>query len=145
MREELKYKCKCGKERPYYMMICDECSEKLRFEKAKKINIEDYEGSFVYDIQTDEYFQDIDDLEEHYESENMELPDYVYGCEAIEFSLDMSSIVRNELNDNHFEGAEERIDVESLKSLQNIVDAWTSSQGITSYERDYSLVLLLNK
>lgn len=143
MTKELRYTC--GAERPSYRYLCDECFEKTRFQKAKKINIEDYEQNFIYDIETDRYFQDIDDLEEYYEAENMELPDYVYGCIAIEFSLDMYSIVSDELNDNHFEDAIDCIDMKSLESLQKMVDEWTKSQGIRSYERDYSLALLLNK
>lgn len=119
--------------------------EMLRFEKAEKINIKDYKGNYIYDSQTEEYFGDIDELEEYYEAEGMVLPEYVYGCEAIKFSLDMYKIVEDELEDNHYEDAMSHIDMDSLKELQKTIDKWTESQGIVSYEKDYNLALLLNK
>lgn len=139
------FKCICGNERLEYRTLCDECIEKNRFQKANKINIKNYQDNFIYDIKTEKYFQDIDDMEEYYEDEEMKLPDYVYGCIGIEFSLDMYGIVENELLDNHFEDAFDYVDMESLKKLQKIVDEWTKSQGIVSYEVDYNLAILLNK
>lgn len=146
MEEMIKeFKCKCGNKRLEYRTLCDGCLEKSRFEKAKKINIKDYQDNFIYDINTERYFQDIDDLEEYYEDEEMELPDYVYGCVAIEFNLDMYGIVQDELLDNHFEDAYDFVDMDSLNNLQKIVDEWTKAQGIVSYEKDYNLAILLNK
>lgn len=118
--------------------------EKKYFKEATKINIKDYEYDFIYDYNLDKYFEEIDVMKEYYESMNMEMPKYVYGCFPIKFNLDMYGIVRDELLENHHEGACDFVDKESLEKLQEIVDTWTKSQGIVSYERDYNTVILLD-
>ncbi|MCC0671410.1 MULTISPECIES: hypothetical protein [unclassified Clostridioides] len=125
--------------------IYDEHSEKSKFEKAKKINIENYEHDFLYDIKTERYFEEIDILKEYYENEEMDLPNYVYGCIPIKFKLNMYEIVKDELEDNHYEDAINHVDKDSLKSLQEVVDKWTESQGIVSYVQDDDTIILLNE
>ena len=139
--EELK-KCKCGKQISSYRTICYECAEKIRFAKAKKIKAKDYKYDWVYDIETEEYFK-IDELEEYYEENEKILPKYVYGCIPIKFSLDMYSIVENELQDNHYENAFLDINLEQLKKIQETVNEWTEFQNIVSWEQDNNLVILL--
>lgn len=137
-------KCKyCGVDLPhFYMTICNECMEKNRFDRARKINVKDYNGA-VYEVITDSIFESIDDMRECYESEGIDLPKYVYACETIKFGLDMTYIVEDELLNYHFEDAKDFIDYDTLEDLQKIVDEWTQQQNITTYEADFSTVVIL--
>lgn len=41
------YHCRvCGKEIPQYMLICDSCAERERFEKARKMTLAEYYEEF---------------------------------------------------------------------------------------------------
>lgn len=134
----------CNKEIPHYRIKCYECLEKDNFAKAKKIKIEDYEGTFIYDYTSDEYYKDIDEFLDYCEREDVEPSKYVYGCKPINFILDMYRVVENELENNHYENAIDNIDKKSLESLQEMVDEWTKSQNIVSYEQDYQTIILLD-
>ena len=109
-----------------------------------RIKEEDYKYDYVYDNNLERYFDEISVMKEYYKEHNMPLPKYVFGCYPIEFSLDMYNIVKNELEDNHYEDAFDHIDSESLNSLQKLVDNWTKEQGVVSYDIDYETVILIS-
>lgn len=134
---------KCGNIMPYYRTLCTECSEKERFKKANKIQFKDYKYNIIYDQYCDEFF-DIDEFYEHYEDNNSKLSNYVYACIPIRFNLDMYSVVENELEQNHYEGAFDNINLETLKDLQQMVNKWTEEQNITSWEQDGNTVIIVD-
>ena len=136
-------KCKCGAEIESDSVWCDECLNKIIFDKADKIRFKDYKLDMIYDWKTGKYFN-IDELYEHYEEHKLELPRYVYGYKAVKFKLDMYSFVENELEVKHYDGAFRDIDEASLNELQEIVDKWTDSQKIISYRQDHNMVVLLD-
>ena len=137
--------CDCGKHYiSIYAPMCGECREKQRFEEAEKIKPKDYKYDVIYDPKSEDCYM-LDELEEHYEEIEEPLPDYVYGCIPTRFGLDMHSIVENELQNNHYEGAFSDIDSKQLEKIQEIVDKWTEEQDITSWEQDCKTVILLEK
>ena len=137
--------CKCGAKIPSYKTMCDKCAEEIKFKKANKINLENYKYDCLYDHNIDEYFSDIDELNDFYdENKDLKYPRYVYGCKPIRFKLDMYSIVENELICNHSEGAFDYITSSELNKIQEIVDEWTEKQDITSWEIDNRTIILLN-
>lgn len=136
-------KCKCGGSYiSIYESMCSECAEKRRFEKAKKIKPKDYKYDIVYDPKSKEYYS-FDELEEYYEENETPLPEYVYGCKHIDFSLDMYTIIENELEYKHYEGAFQDINNEEINRLQKFVDEWTKAQNIGSWEQDCNVVIIL--
>lgn len=141
-KEKIINKCKCGTEIPYYRTLCDECSEKENFKKAEKIKFKDYDYDIIFNQCTDE-FCTIDEFYEYYEENDTKPPSYVYACIPIRFSLDMYDVVENELEQNHYEGAFDNINLDTLKDLQQVVSKWTEKQDITSWEQDYNTVILL--
>jgi hypothetical protein len=119
---------------------CAECKENDRFDRAKKINLKDYEEDYLYDHMKDEYYA-VDEISEQYESN--QVPRYVYGCDPIRLFLDIYSIVESECVDNHFEDAFACIDSGAIRELQEMVDKWCKEEGVTSYHVDWNTVVLL--
>lgn len=119
---------------------CVECREKERFSNADKINLKDYKEDYIYDHLKDEFIA-VDVISERYQSE--ELPKYVYGCERIDLSLDMYSIVETECIDSHFEDAFACIDSRAISELQNMVNKWCKEEGVSSYIVDWDTIVLL--
>lgn len=115
-----------------------------RFQNTKKIQLKDYKYDFLYDQESDRYFEEIDILKEYYEDIEAPIPSYAYGCYPIEFHLDMRDMVRNELEDNHYEDAIYNIGVDELDELQIMVNEWCEKQGITTWYKDTSMVVLLD-
>lgn len=117
--------------------------ERERFKKANKIQLKDYKYDFLYDQELDRYFEEIDILKEYYEDIEAPIPSYVYGCYPINLHLDMNDIVRNELEDNHYEDAVMDIGVDELDELQIMVNEWCKKQGIRTWYQNEEVVVLL--
>lgn len=132
--------CDCGKEIDKYYTKCRICTERKRFKNANKVKLEDYKGEYLYDDPTNKYFSGIDELVEYYEDLGAKPPKYAYGCTATKFSLDISDIVQNELNDNHYEDAYDN--VEDEESLVKFVNEWTDKQNIVSYYQDTNTIVI---
>ena len=83
------YHCEvCGVETPRYILKCESCQEKARFDKAAKMSVEEYEaanpGNMVY--WNDNYYGSVDDLLEHLADEGIavkDLPTYCYGTTRV--------------------------------------------------------------
>lgn len=137
--------CKeCGKEIPYWKEICCECRDKRLFDEAKKIHLEDYNGSYVYDYISEEYFSSIDDLIDFYYDKDEELPKYCYACTPISYSLDIYSVIENEIIDLYEDYEEVIASLIDLDKLEDFVEEWNKKQINISYEQDQSTVILLD-
>lgn len=138
---EIKY-CECGKEILIHRVRCDECAEKIRFDKAKKISWVEYVDKGIYDHNTEKYFEHIDDMEEHYEYEELEMPSYIYGCIKVPFTIDIENVVENECNDEHYEDAYQ--DLVNIDELKKFVDNWCKNQKVVTYYQDSGTIILLD-
>ncbi|MFH0777869.1 MAG: hypothetical protein V2A71_04475 [Candidatus Eisenbacteria bacterium] len=142
--------CKCGKPKMKGWSVCETClkakdiaEEQARFEKAKHIPFDEYEGEWCYSDAhkgSDGYFP-IDDLDEilaDMAPENR--PKYVWACEP--FGLDRIDAVDlvSSLLEEHHEDAMDDVDVEGL---QKLLDKWVDEQSVTSYAPDYSQAVLV--
>jgi hypothetical protein len=141
--------CACGNPLgKYYRLVCNDCQAKkdeereaARFEKAHKIEIGDYDGPVFYG---DEYFSDIDSLLDHFESEGLELPLYVWATTPQKFELKADDIVVRELEkQNMHEDANNHISEKAIISLRAYLEAWSKEVDLVSYFEDNSRAVLL--
>jgi hypothetical protein len=145
----------CGKvsgDSKYIYMYCVECRAKRDdqrrqelFEKAEKIELRKYNGEFL--CWEDEFFSDVWELYDHCmeaveEGEEPECPSFVWGCSPIKFGMDAGRIIEAACEEHH-EEAYDRIDGKSFDELQVFLDSWCAKQGITSYEVDRSVAVLI--
>lgn len=137
--------CKeCGKEIPYWRELCYECRDKRLFDEAKKIHLEDYKGSYVYDYISEDYFSSIDDLIDFYHAKEEELPKYCYACTPISYSLDIYSVIEDSIVDLYEEYEEVMDSLVDLDKLEAFVEEWNKKQVDICYEQDQSTVILLD-
>lgn len=134
--------CECGKEILIHRARCDECAEKIRFDKAKKISWAEYIDGFIYDQNTEKYFEYIGDMEDYYGDEDLDMPSYIYACIKVPFAIDMEDVVENTCNYEHYEDAYQ--DIDKLDELKKFVDDWCKEQKVVTYYQDSSTVILLD-
>jgi hypothetical protein len=133
------YKCnKCGVATKQFFNECDKCrdarwdSERIEkeaaaFAKAKERT--DYAGPFMFN---DRYFADMEAVLDHCECRDIEVPEYLWVPEEMVLSMDADNIIESALEE-HYEGADDNIDKDARKELQNRLDAWCVKQCIRSY------------
>lgn len=141
------YHCEiCGKETPRYMLKCNSCQEKARFEKAKKMTPEEYEatcpGNMVF--WEDEYYASVDELLERLADEGMslgDLPKYCYGTTRVYMRLESGEIL---------EHIEEEIDCEDLhfsdeayKEFKEFAAKWNEKHEEYCFFCDDEIVILI--
>lgn len=169
------YRCEqCGVETKRYYTLCDNCrisreekKEQARFEKAQKLNSDEYTGpvfcgEFDGGGLGDGYWMDLGELLGHIEDEQEwfdenaksetknpevpaarpKVPAYVYACNEVPFRLIAGDIVDQGLED-HYEGAQDRVSDKDCAALQRLLDEWCAGLGIVSYEQDTARVVLL--
>ena len=141
--------CACGNPLgKYYRLLCDECEgkkakerESVRFEKAQKIEIADYDGPVVHG---DEFYSDIDSFLDHCENEGLELPKYVWATTPEKFELNADDIVERELEKQSMhEDAWDSIPDKAMVSLRAFLEAWTKEISLDTYFEDQSRAVLL--
>ena len=139
------YKCSsCGKdcERQYYT-ICNECDrqreitrEQERFAKAEKVT--EWDGPVLYG---DTYYESIEDM---IETEEDELPDYVWTCTIEKFvEIDVDGILQR-ICENGYEDFDES----SLKGIEEFEVAARkfeeANAGAVCWNPDYKKALLIS-
>lgn len=141
-------KCKdCGNrvERKHYVVCADcgtkrdEAREHERFAKAQKIPEADYDGWLYYD---GEYHGDVSALEEHWTSNELEWPAWVWACKKVKFKIDVDTILEHALQD-HYEDARSSIPQAAEDKLQVMLDEWCAGQKIESWQEDNSRAVIL--
>jgi hypothetical protein len=147
--QEIANKCctcqSCGKGLPNNCFECDDCSkarvvqwEKQRFEKAKKVKFEEYDGVMIFDgddyHQTDEYF-------DHLEYVEGEAPEYVWATKACylrEFFIDDFY----DKNEDFFEDWQN--DLKGVEELEAALKKFNDlNKDLKSYEVDYKTAILI--
>jgi len=130
--------CECGTvlERSAGYSACAACrtrhaSEKEAewFEKARKVTPAEYEHEPVHwdggghgDF-GEGFWSSVEELLEHCESQEIEPPEYVWGCEPTTLTLDGTDIVSRALED-FYENAFDHVSKEDLRQLDEFLVAW---------------------
>lgn len=113
----------------------DNHREQKYFEKAKKLNIDQYQGKLCIG---DDYF-DSDDIPEEL---NAEYAWAVTGRPV--FKVWAKDIVAHEIENNGYDGLEIE-DFQGIKELQEALDLFAKkNEDIRSYEVNYNICVLLN-
>lgn len=139
--------CGCDVNKPY--IICSDCKEKERFEKAKKVKYNDYNVGCMWDENKDKYFWEKEDLEEDYYNDAFDngeepvCPEWCYGCTVIPFKVDIDCAIERASEDMHDEF--ENSMIVDLKELYEFVENWNKKQSAVTYYMDYNTVVLLNE
>lgn len=114
--------------------------EQAIFDKATKVAWGDYPDGWLYSEHFGKYFASFEDLAmELSDTDPENWPDYVYGCDKMELSLDARDIIEN-ATQNFYEDAVDDLDE---KSLQVVLDHWVEAQKVESYEPNYNVVVTL--
>jgi len=137
--------CKiCGDEVEKYRTICDFCLSKERYQNGTKIKYSEYELEWLFDNNTDRYFNDIDALNDYYIDEGLPLPKWCYGCNERPFTIDIDSALENS-SEEMYEDFEYDNDAVDIKELIDFIDKWNKKQTASSYEIDHKKIILLNE
>lgn len=145
-------KCDCEQQR-----VKDKEEKRIKYqetiEKAKEVDIE-FVSTYLYDEQTDHYFDEIEDFVYEYkddaEFENDEemlenLPEVLWVCSKAEISMDADWIIENACEDLH-EDARDNISDKEEKELQEFLDKWCEKQtGTTTYYPCYKEYVRVQK
>lgn len=137
------YYCEdCGKPTEKYWLVCEKCAEKRKFKKAKKMSYSEYEEQFPdYPIYYNEdFFWEIEDLEEKQQSLGLEMPKYVWGTikERVEVNIQQAledAEENSNLEDFYFENKQELID---------FVEKWNKDNGTDAFYQSYNIAVLLD-
>jgi len=143
------YKCKyCGVKIEGGWTACKLCRdkkdakrEKAAFDKADKVNYQDYPGEYLYSeafhsndgyVPSDDILYEIEDIDQECR------PTYAWACEPMHLKIDAQEILENELQEFH----EDAIDYCDIDGLQKLLDEWLDKQSVVSYFRSNTVVLL---
>lgn len=89
------------------------------------------------------YFSDIDELEEHCNDIDAEMPPFVYGTDKIRLSIDAEHTVVGYCAELH-EDAFDSIPQKEIEELQEFLDKWCAKQtGTDSYLVDWDYIVLI--
>lgn len=142
-------KCACGEALDgHYQLACMKCQvaaharkEQRRFEQAEKLTIEAYDGPVFWE---DEYYFSVDELLDHCEDQELELPTYVWATTPSRFSLSAEDVLGRELErQDMYEDAFDAIPEQTRKSLQAYFDVWCKELDMVSYHCDTSRAVVL--
>lgn len=107
------------------------------------INYRDYEGEVLYDTETGEYFENIDEMKLYYKDEGKEIPKYAYGCEFIPVQADAGWIL-DCITDEHAEGVEDSIvGLYELEEAINEFNRANKEAMVGSYYEDLGSIIEL--
>lgn len=138
--------CECGTiVQPRAFLKCSQCRQKEsarryeeRWAKAIKISIDKYDGP-IYDDEHDQFFSDADALYTMMQDEDY-VPGHLYPCHEISLRIYASDVVYHALEDHH---SEADVPHHEIERLQDVLDAWTASQSVASWEPDHTRGLYL--
>lgn len=126
-----RYQCECDGAKAERILKKDQ-AEAEKYEKSDKLNYDDdivlaMDMLYSEDYTDNEgYFSDWEDFFENWNDHHDpsdERPVYVWGTEALQFTLDADRLIENGLED-HYEDAGDQIDHADRKELQETLDDW---------------------
>jgi hypothetical protein len=140
--------CKtCGKEIPKHRDMCEECSDKQRFESAKKYTYEEYVKEFPdnYFFYNDNYYPSIEELLEYiYDNsteDKVEFPEYVYGTNEYIIDIDIESVI----SDAEYNSNLEDFEFDNTKELIDFVNEWNERNSSKAYQSSYKTIVYIPK
>lgn len=136
------YYCEdCGKPTEKYNLVCPECSEKRKFDKAKKMSYDEYIKQFPgYPIwHNDEYYWELEELKEYQYDSDLEMPEYVWGTKKERVEVNIESAIddaecNSNLEDFYFDDTKELID---------FVKKWNEENGTDAFYQSYEIAIVL--
>jgi hypothetical protein len=146
------YVCEtCGAEVKSY---CEPCSKKEQakksqavYDKAKKVTYKEYDGQMLFCDHCDEYFWDLDTfLDAHNDVDDEDFPTWAWGTYQVDFALNANDVICGALESQEFyDDADQNIEKESVKEMQEFFDAWCERNPLNSYSQDMSVVVDLEE
>jgi hypothetical protein len=113
-----------------YHTVCNSCREKRRYNRCRKMTIEEYEKEFpdcMVIIGNDEYFSSVEDaLDSCYD--NDEIPHYLYGTKKDFIEVNIDGAIENAL-----EEAYEDAEFDNTKELYEFVEEWNKRNRLTVF------------
>ena len=132
----------CGKPLPKYRLLCEECSNKRNYEKAKKMTytqyIKKYPNEFLYF--DDQYFYDLPELQEYCHWNHKPMPEYVYGTVDYRVEVDIESAIEQAEEDSNLED----FSFDNTDTLIDFVNNWNKSNGTTGHMVTNDIVIIFN-
>lgn len=120
----------CGVETKPYFLSCDSCRYKRMFDKAELV---EWDGIIAYDIYSDRYYHDLDEVEHDYDPG--EAPEFLFACGAFKPQINADQIL-----DDLLEGVGD-LDIEislvDAKEFEDFVEQWNAKQEVGWYEPNY--------
>jgi len=139
------YHCKvCGVEVPEYRTICNTCLSKERYEKGTKFKYSEYKLEWLWDEDSDNYFSDIDAMDDYYSDRDLPLPKWCYGCDSILFSIDIDSALES-ASEEMYEDFDYGTDATDIEELYDFIKYWNEKQSAKSYGSNYGKIILLDE
>jgi len=115
--------------------------EKLKDKHVKVIGYATEGLDWIYEPEYDNWFNCIDEMEDWFESRDLELPKYAYGSYFMPFSLDIDNIIENEAEEYDDEITDRLDGVAELREAIEEFNKVNSRNG--SYQVDYWTVVKL--
>jgi hypothetical protein len=118
----------------------ERCAKKEaeRFEKAEKVT--EYDGPVFCEVagSGDGFFHSVQDLIDHCECEDIDVPSYAWTCTVIHPQLDIDDACDRVLDEHH-----ESCSFIGMDELRAFVEEWNKLQSDETWEPDYSRAVLI--
>lgn len=115
-----------------YFCVCDSCREKRRYNRCRRMTIEEYEKEFpdnMVIVGYDNYYSSVEDALDSCYGDEETIPHYVYGTKQIFATVDAESAVERALEDAYEDAKFDNVD-----ELYAFVDAWNERNKILMFE-----------
>lgn len=121
---------------------------RLRMEYSRLVKAEPVEwAGWVYSDEVggynDGYYDSVDALREHCESDDIVVPAYCHATKEQAFDFDIFDALDSYLSDDHHEEAHDQI--EGWDELEVFWKAWSAKQTLKSYYLDYSKIVVIDQ
>jgi predicted RNA-binding Zn-ribbon protein involved in translation (DUF1610 family) len=150
--------CICGKSLDYhYWLRCADCravlegeKEKVHFDKAAKLSIEEYTDDPVYweghsGDMGDGYFSGVEALLDHCEEGGIDLPEYVWACTRHNFNLDAEQMLQDAFEQQDMDPETFTVSLAAGYQLQAFLDVWVKEQSLHAWFSDCSRAVVLRE
>jgi hypothetical protein len=119
---------------------------KYYYDKAKKIKYSEYKTKWLYDENTDRYYNDKEELYDYYDYNEIIYPiqKWVFACEEIPFVLNIDQALES-ASEEMYEDFDYTNYLTDIGELYDFIKKWNEKQSAKSYMVDYKTVVLLNE
>ena len=115
--------------------------EKLKDKNVKVIGYATDGLDYIYEPEHDNWFDSIDDLEDWFELQGLEVPKYAYGSYFMSFSLDIDNIIEDK-SEEHHEDVISSLD--GMAELREAIEEFNNANKKNgTYQVDYWTVVKL--